>query len=153
MEKLFRSYSNIEYLSVDINPGAAMRVEDITDLQLPDKSFDFIFCIHVLEHIEDDRKAMSELYRVLSDDGFAILDVPLDVSRETTYEDPSITSPRERTEAFWQPDHVRLYGLDYKDRLEAAGFKVKRDDFIPSLPPETIARHSLDISTIHYCEK
>ena len=95
---------------------------DITDIQYPDESFDVIYCSHVLEHVVDDRKAMSEFRRVLKSDGWAILLVPITV--ETTYEDPSIVDPAERLKHFGQDDHVRRYGKDYVERLRAAGFKV-----------------------------
>ena len=47
----------------------AMVKIDLTDIQYPDHSFDVIFCSHVLEHIEDDGKAMSEMYRILGPGG------------------------------------------------------------------------------------
>jgi ubiquinone/menaquinone biosynthesis C-methylase UbiE len=102
---------------------------DITNIQFPDNSFDFLLCVHVLEHIEDDAKAMSEVYRVLKKGGQAVLQVPIDANRETTYEDASITSPQDRIKHFGQFDHVRQYGLDYKDRLQNAGFSVEVIDY------------------------
>ena len=96
---------------------------DITSIEYPDQSFDVIYCSHVLEHVDEDRKAMGEFYRVLKDTGWAILVVP--ISAEATYEDPSLTSPEERMEAFGQADHVRRYGPDYVDRLRQAGFCVR----------------------------
>ena len=83
---------------------------------------DVILCSHVLEHVEDDRKAMRELFRVLRPGGWAMIQVPL--SSQPTFEDPSITDPAERERLFWQADHVRLYGLDIADRLREAGFNV-----------------------------
>ena len=99
-----------------------MVIMDITDIQYPDNTFDIVFCSHVLEHIPDDRKAMRELARVLKPEGWAVFMVPLNA--EHTIEDPSITNPAERERLFWQHDHVRLYGPDFKDRLEKEGFKV-----------------------------
>jgi len=97
---------------------------DIRDIQYPDGFFDVIFCSHVLEHIEEDLLAMSELYRVLSKSGWAILDVP--IRDGPTHEDPSIDTPEARLAAFKQTDHVRFYGHDYTDRLREAGFTVKK---------------------------
>src|SRR5262249_7408651 len=99
----------IHYVSADLDAPEAMEHFDITDIPHPDGSFDVILCIHVLEHVEDDRKAMRELRRILARDGFAIVLVPLDLSRGETYEDPTITDPTERERAFWQADHLRLY--------------------------------------------
>ena len=73
------------------------------------RSFDVLFCSHVLEHVRDDRKAMSEMFRVLKPGGWAVIQVPIATHR--TIEDPSITDPRERERLYCQSDHVRLYGL------------------------------------------
>jgi hypothetical protein len=77
----------------------------------------------VLEHVQDDRQAMRELYRVLKPDGWAILLVP--ITAEQTIEDASITQPDKRRDLFGQADHVRRYGPDYVDRLRSAGFHVE----------------------------
>jgi SAM-dependent methyltransferase len=97
----------------------------------------------VLEHVEDDRKAMRELHRILAPGGFAIVLVPLDLERAETYEDPTITDPAERERAFWQSDHLRLYGRDFPDRLREAGFEVTVDRWVRGLDPEMIRRHGL----------
>jgi SAM-dependent methyltransferase len=112
------------YLTADLHNPAAMVEMDITSIQYPGKSFDVIYCSHVLEHVQNDLEAMREFHRVLKDDGFAILLVPIEA--ETTYEDPSITDPQERERAFGQADHVRIYGLDYIERLRSAGFSVTK---------------------------
>jgi SAM-dependent methyltransferase len=135
--------SGIDYVSVDLDDPAAMEHFDITDIPHPDGSFDVILCIHVLEHVDDDRRAMRELHRILAPGGFAIVLVPLDLNRAETYEDPSITDPAERERAFWQSDHLRLYGRDFADRLTQAGFDVTVDEWVRDLPAETIQRYGL----------
>ncbi|CAN0484437.1 unnamed protein product, partial [Phaeothamnion confervicola] len=75
MTALFKSIKNIDYLSADLNPVKAMMMQDITNITLPDNSFDFILCSHVLEHVPDDHKGMTEVHRVLKPSGFAILQV------------------------------------------------------------------------------
>lgn len=102
---------------------------EITNIDLPDKSVDVVVCIHVLEHVQDDAKAISEIYRVLKKDGVAILQVPYDADRATTYEDATITSPEERRKHFLQFDHVRIYGRDFIDRFLQPGFKVEQKDY------------------------
>jgi len=77
----------------------------------------------VLEHGPDDKKAIRVFYRVLKDDGWAILLVP--ITSTITFEDSSIVDPKERLKAFGQEDHVRRYGPDYVERLGDAGFKVE----------------------------
>lgn len=153
LQKLFQSYENIHYLSVDLDPGRAMQSEDITRLTFADNEFDIILCVHVLEHIVDDARAMAELFRVLKPGGFAIIDVPIDWKRETTHEDPAITSPEARTKAFWQSDHVRLYGRDFGEKLGRAGFTVLADRFVRSLGRWRIARHGLKKAPLYFCTK
>jgi len=133
----------IEYMSADLEDPAAMEHFDITDIPHPDGSFDVILCIHVLEHVEDDRKAMRELRRILRADGFAIVLVPLDLDRAETFEDPSITDPAERERAFWQADHLRLYGRDFPDRLREAGFDVTVDRWVRGLDSSKMERYGL----------
>ena len=84
-----------------------------------------VTCNHVLEHIIDDHLAMSELYRVLRPNGWAILQVPISNLLEKTYEDFSITDTKGREEHFGQFDHVRIYGKDYPEKLKSAGFNVE----------------------------
>ena len=71
--KCFTDIAKENYLSVDLKPYRAMKVEDITKLSFPDKSFDFIFCSHVLPRVRDDKKAIYEIYRVLDKNGMLIL--------------------------------------------------------------------------------
>ncbi|WP_205214872.1 class I SAM-dependent methyltransferase [Altererythrobacter sp. ZODW24] len=111
-----------DYLTADFLVSNVDVKMDIQDIQFPDETFDVIYCSHVLEHVDDDRKAMREFRRVLKKDGWAILLVP--ISAEKTYEDPSITDPEERLKHFGQSDHVRRYGPDYVDRLRVADFVV-----------------------------
>ncbi len=151
--RLLAAYGNLDYLSVDIDHRRAMRREDIQSLSFADDSFDVIICIHVFEHIKDDRKAMQEVFRVLRRGGTALLDVPIDPSRSTTYEDDSITTPEERTKAFWQWDHLRLYGRDYPDKLRSVGFTVEERTPIEATGSELIKRHGLEFMPNFFCFK
>lgn len=149
-----KKMSNINYVSADLLSPLAMEKFDLTNIPYEDNIFDAILCNHILEHIPDDHKAMQELLRVLKPKGWAILQVPIDSSREQTFEDPNITSPQDRERFYWQYDHVRLYGLDYKDKLEAAGFKVKVDSYVKTLPTELITKYQLRRKEdVYYCTK
>ena len=91
IRKILKSFSHIEYISGDLNPLIDCDIRlDITDMNFEDNFFDVIICSHVLEHIIDDRKAMSELFRVLKPKGIAILQVPLSKNTKETFEDFSI---------------------------------------------------------------
>jgi SAM-dependent methyltransferase len=100
-----------------------MRQMDLTSIDLPDSSKTLVWCSHVLEHIPNDRKALSEIFRVLAPGGLLILQVP--IRGAVTYEDDSVVSERDRLEHFLQEDHVRLYGTDLKQRVEEFGFSCE----------------------------
>ncbi|MEQ8928101.1 MAG: class I SAM-dependent methyltransferase [Fulvivirga sp.] len=159
--KLFSNYEMIEYTPCDLFPeiydyGGKIKVKkvDITQIPFDDQSFDLILCNHVLEHIPDDLRAMSELYRVLSNNGQGIFQVPLDYSKNHTYEDFKITDPKERKIAFGQHDHVRIYGKDYKDSLEKVGFNVEVNDFINQFTKAEKFKYGiLKSELIYYCGK
>jgi ubiquinone/menaquinone biosynthesis C-methylase UbiE len=124
LTRILTQHGNIDYLTADITPGRAMVRMDITEIGYPDNSFDAIICNHVLEHITDDRKAMRELHRVLRSGGWGILQVPISLSLSTTHEDFSVRAPADRERIFGQADHVRLYAIDYLDRLKESGFET-----------------------------
>ncbi|MCD8038177.1 MAG: class I SAM-dependent methyltransferase [Lachnospiraceae bacterium] len=110
-------------ISADIELGRADAVADITNLQFANDTFDYIICNHVLEHIVDLPKALSELKRVLKKNGKAIVTVPI-CWEIKTYEDSSIITPENRFENYGQEDHVRLFGCDTAEIIENAGWKV-----------------------------
>lgn len=133
LTRLLRSQLGDAYLTADLeadDPLVDVRM-DISNIQYSDETFDAIYCSHVFEHVNDDRKAMRELRRVLTADGWAVLLVPITAPR--TYEDPTVTDPDERLRLFGQRDHVRRYGPDYVERLREAGFDatiIRPSDFL-----------------------
>lgn len=139
-----KSKIDIEYLSVDIDPQVGMDSEDLTNLSYNDNSFDKILCFHVLEHIDNDKKAISELFRVLKHDGIALVMVPLNIYSDTTLEDSSIVDPKERMKVYWHWDHVRLYGNDFKERLTSAGFDVSVVNYYDSFSGNERKRYGFE---------
>ncbi|GEQ87087.1 SAM-dependent methyltransferase [Patiriisocius marinistellae] len=139
----FKKLKNIDYTTTDLNSPIADVKADICALPFKDNSYDFIICNHVLEHIPDDTKAMQELYRVLAPGGIAILQVPLENERAVTFEDNTITDQKERTEIFGQYDHVRVYGMDYFDKLRSIGFNVEALDYTLKISNEDIERYRI----------
>jgi SAM-dependent methyltransferase len=131
------------YITADLeSPLAAVRC-DVQDLPFRDAWFDLVICNHVLEHAQDDRRALSELRRVLTDQGRAILLSPIGQGRATTFEDPAVSTPAQRLDAYGQENHIRLYGADYLDRVRAAGFDATAIDYLAALSRTTIERHAL----------
>ena len=133
----------IDYQPGDVNPDNydfADRMEklDATSIDFDDECFDVVIANHVLEHIVDDRRAMSEIWRVLKPGGWAMLQVPISHKLLETREDGSVGSAPERERLFGQSDHVRLYGVDYPDRLQSMGFEVECYDPLDRLGPVKI---------------
>ena len=139
----FKKQKNIDYITSDLESPIADVKADICNLPFENNSFDIVFCNHVLEHIPDDTKAMQELYRVLKTGGMGIFQIPQDLSRETTFEDDSITDSKERAKIFGQYDHVRVYGRDYFDKLRSIGFQVDEIDYTQKIALELLERYAL----------
>jgi SAM-dependent methyltransferase len=141
-DPVFARLPEIERTTADLYAPADLQL-DITRMDLLDGSFDLILCSHVLEHVPNDRAAMSELRRVLAPGGLALVLTPYrsDVS---TYEDPQITAPLDRMVAFGQQDHVRIYGADVADRLREAGFKVSDRTPADLFDESLVGRSELD---------
>lgn len=133
----------LRYVTADLDPEGVDVQLDITAMPFEDGAFDAILCSHVLEHVADDRAAMSELHRVLKPGGWATVLVPLDLSREITYEDFGVTAPEDRVREFGQHDHVRMYAPDIVQRLEGVGFDVVTDRFVEKLGEDRCRRHGL----------
>jgi SAM-dependent methyltransferase len=141
------------YITADLLDPRAMVRMDITNIQYPDEYFDVIYCSHVLEHVQDDKRAMKEFYRVLKQGGWAIMLVP--ISADKTFEDPSVVDPSERLRVFGQEDHVRRYGPDYIERLREAGFNVRVDRVSDLFEKNDIVRMGLTPASgdIYFCTK
>lgn len=147
----FEELDNLDYITADIESPLAKVKMDIHEIPFEENSIDIIFCNHVLEHVDDDIKALSEMRRVLKPGGWAILQVPFFYPLpETTYEDKSIIDPKEREKAFGQDDHVRMYGEDYAARLASVGFKVEEDHLIDELSASERKRFALPEKEIIY---
>jgi SAM-dependent methyltransferase len=123
LQRVLSRRKNIQYTSGDLNPSRAQVRIDLTQIDFPDARFDVVICNHVLEHIPDDRQALAEILRILRPGGWAMLQVPIAPSMATR-QDVNTTDPQKRLRLYGQTDHVRLYGRDYAERLESAGFKV-----------------------------
>ena len=149
--RMFKEQENLDYLTADLHDPSVMVKMDITGIQYPDDRFDVIYCSHVLEHVPEDRKAMRELHRVLAPGGWAVLQVP--ITAEETFGDPSVTDPKERERLFGQYNHVRRYGPDYEDRLEEAGFAVRKYRAADVVGTGNIERLGIMEEDVYYCTK
>lgn len=151
----FSSLPNIDYWPADIRKLPTVRtVVDITDIPFSDSNFDVIICNHVLEHVTNDQKAISELYRVLSPNGVAFINVPIDMKRATTLENSEYNTPELRFKYYGQHDHVRLYGRDFPRMLEKAGFLVDEVHCAANMSSSMIYKYGLSQDGVMYvCKK
>lgn len=152
--KLFKALRNIDYTTGDYKSPIADIHFDLHKAPFDENTFDIILCNHVLEHVNDSQQCMRELYRIMKPGGWGIFQVPLDTNRSKTLEDENILTEEDREKYYWQKDHLRLFGLDYKDKLAEAGFEVTVDDFIKTLKPELVERYQLPAGEkIYLCRK
>lgn len=152
LSAFIRRHKNIKHRTADLfMENVDDKNVDLQQLDIySDNSFDIFICSHILEHVNDDRKAMRELYRVLKPGGFGIAMVPLFLGVTTTDEDPSITDIPTRWKRFGQDDHIRLYARkDYIARLEEAGFKVDQLG-MDYFGKEEFEKHGIDPRSILY---
>jgi SAM-dependent methyltransferase len=153
--KKFEAQHGAGYITADIESPLAKVKMDIHQIPFDDNTFDAAMCNHVMEHVKDDFKAMSEIYRVLKPGGWVIIQIPLFYPLpEQTLEDPAITDHLERLRVFGQEDHVRMYGKDYAQRLRSVGFDVVEDDFVKTLSHDEVTRFALPADEpIFFCRK
>lgn len=137
----FKAQENLDYTTADLVSPIADIHFDLHDIPLEDNQYDVIFCNHVMEHVDDPIRCMSELHRVMKPGGWAIMQVPQDFDRNETLEDPEINTPELRQKHYWQKDHVRLFGMDYPQWLEKAGFTVDTFDPTEHLSKEQLERY------------
>ena len=149
--KPFEKQHGDGYITADIESPLAKVKMDIHQMPFEDNRFDAVLCNHVLEHVTDDIKAMSEIRRVLKPGGWAIMQIPFfSPVPDATFEDHSITDKRERERIFGQDDHVRKYGKDYVSRINRSGLIGKEDRFVFELERETVFKYGLSPSEIIY---
>ena len=138
----FNQFTSIEYIDADINPNFANYVVDIEEIHYPNDYFDYIICSHVLGHVTNEQKAIEEIYRVLKPSGRALIMTLIDKTKEKTFEDTSITTPKERLKYYSEQDLVRLHGLDFAQRLSHC-FKVEEIDYRKHFDKDVQKRFSL----------
>jgi SAM-dependent methyltransferase len=109
----------VHYLASDYDQSAhkASIELDLQDVNLPTASVSTILTSHVLEHVPDTGRALSEMHRILKPGGRMYLQVPM------TQGVTAVPTERE-----YHADHTLVYwhfGWDLRDQLEAVGFVVE----------------------------
>jgi SAM-dependent methyltransferase len=133
-EKISNCHPDI-YIRADLIPAATKIMKmDIHDIPFEDGCFDFVICNHVLEHVDDDQKALAEIHRVIKSGGMAILQTPYSAKLKVTFSDPGIDTDDLRLQLYGQEDHVRLYGADIASRFESCGLSSRMQEHNALLP-------------------
>ena len=143
----------LRYAGIDLYRPDAPLAMDVTRLAYPDRRFDLVICSHVLEHVRDDRRALAEIARVLRPGGHAVIVVPLDLTRPSTYENSDAKSAGQRLALFGHPYHVRICGADYAGRIAGAGFAVRRIDSAADLSPHRRRYHRINKTSLFDCRR
>jgi len=121
---LFQAQGPQEYVMADMYPHEpGVQKIDMEHISFPDNYFDFVVANHVLEHVSDERKAISELTRVLKPGGRAVLQTPYSALLPSTIVEARPSSPVTREILFGETVHMRLFGTDIFSTIEAAGMK------------------------------
>ncbi len=152
----FRRMPNLDYTTADIAGGYTTWMEtlDVTNIAKPDDSYDVVLCLHVLQAVEDDQRAMREILRVLKPGGWAVLNSRMDADAEITRPHPSLPSPEERARAVHKDFCFRIYGRDFAQRLRDEGFDVEVMSFRETLTDEEVERYGLQTpGEIFVCRK
>lgn len=103
---------------------------DLQDIDLPDRSLDAVLTAHVLEHVPDYKRALSELLRVLRPGGKVFINVPVLAARTTVPTEPEYH--QDHTLVHWR------FGFDLADEMRSAGFLTT------TLVPEELRLRILD---------
>ncbi len=154
LQIIFKSISNLNYISVDINPKNAMYTMDVSNLKFDDDYFDISLCMAILEHVKDDIQALNEIFRVLKPEGCVIIQVPINETLEKTEEFDLNEIFIDGKEYRPYDYHVRDYGRDFKERVEGIGFLVKIIETNKDLGVKEIKKFGLrPIESFYFCLK
>jgi SAM-dependent methyltransferase len=144
ISRLLSAQPNLKYVTADLFEPKVMTRFDLMNLPFANNTFDAVICNHVLEHVSNDRTAMAEIHRVLKPGGWALLQVPIALALDKTFEDPTAKTDADRIRVFGQNDHVRLYcAADYVARLEETGFRVSASNYASELPEDSRIKYAL----------
>lgn len=149
-----KAFSPIQvYDRLNIRPVKNINIiKDLTDTGLPAESYDLQIIWHVLEHISEDKKAISELYRLLKSGGKLLVSVPIYPEGNTkTFEDKTLPYA-EYEKVHGHYDHCRSCGLDYYKRFQEIGFEVQTLQ-IKDFDKERIDKYGLRKDHVVWCFK
>ena len=136
-------YANNLAKEKKVDDKVSFAIMDYCNTSFESNSFDVVWACESVSSAVDKVEFIKEAYRVLKKGGTGIFQVPIDMKREKTFQDDSITNKLERNKIFGQYDHVRVYGKDYFKKLENIGFKVKQIDYSKKFTETEILKYSI----------
>ena len=150
--RMWMDMNRISYQTADLYADADLNL-DLEDTGITSDSEQMIICNHVLEHVNDYRKARRELYRILAPNGMIIISFPIDPKLDMeVLEDSTAVTKEEKLQKFGQDDHLRVFGTRAKEILEGMGFLVEeingskmRPEIKPVVGPADYDSHILFI--------
>ena len=151
---LWLKRNKINYTSADYLKKADLKI-DIEDTGLTDDSYDMIIANHVLEHVDDFKRALLEMYRILKPTGCFICSFPMDPKIELLDESDEPLTSEERLNRFGQYDHKRVFGMKADRFLTEAGFKVEKiqgEDYSDEILP-VVGPADYDMNILFCCRK
>lgn len=124
LEPRIAACSPVSYVRGDLYPQRAdlLRI-DAQALQFGDASFDLLIANHLLEHVHDLPRVLSEFRRVLRPGGLLLAQTPYSACLKHSFELHEPPEPEFARMFFGQEDHVRLFGADIATHFQAAGFE------------------------------
>lgn len=136
LEEKSKKLTYSEYF-LDISPGSyknGIQCQDVQSLTYADESFDICTSTEVFEHVPNDAKGFSEIYRVLKKKGVFLFTVPIAINNKTVERAKLISdgdihhllSPEYHGDPIRNHRPIlafRNYGYDILDRLISVGFK------------------------------
>lgn len=147
--------TSVKYESTDLfREDVDLKLNICNMESIKDSTYDVIICSHIIEHVENPKKALSELCRILTKGGIAIIMVPLYWDVKETIEEASHTTEEERWKNYGQYDHVRLYSkADFLLQVQNAGFTIK--EFLSRDFPENLVNlYAISPNSVLYvCSK
>lgn len=150
-EWIRRSFPELTYVTTDLlRPDVDVNL-DVTRMDnVETASFDAFIFSHVLEHVAEEDRALSELLRILKPAGWGIIMVPILLSLSATYTDVTITDPASRARHFGLEDHLRVHSReDFLKQLESAGFVV-REYTVLDWSREAFVRLGISLGSVLY---
>ena len=104
---------------------------DIRELPFPDESFDFLYTMGTIEHIDEYRQAVAECHRVLRPGGRAVIGVP---DRWNLFLRPLMVEIMTRLGAYLYAPEKSFSERELRGVVEGAGFRVVERSGVLTIP-------------------